>query len=124
MGYRSSQGFSAEKARLLSFTSLVIGNLGLIFTNRSWTRSILATLPIPNPSLWWITGGALGFLILVSAVPFLRGLFKFETITVWEFLACLSAGLVSIVASECVKLPYIQRLFTKSRGLKQFQGQA
>jgi P-type Ca2+ transporter type 2C len=123
-GFSLSQGLSVEKARLLSFTSLVVGNLGLIYTNRSWTRSILATLRIPNPSLRWITVGALGFLILVSAVPFLRNLFKFESITVWEFLACLSAGVVSIVASECVKLPYIQRLFTKSRGLKQFQGQA
>ena len=71
-GLSLSQGLSAEKARLLSFTSLVIGNLGLIFTNRSWTRSILATLRIPNKSLWWVTAGALGFLILVSAVPFLR----------------------------------------------------
>ena len=111
-GLSLSQGFSVEKARLLSFTSLVIGNLGLIYTNRSWTRSILATLRIPNPSLRWITVGALGFLILVSAVPFLRNLFKFEAITAWEFLACLSAGVVSIVASECVKLPYIQRLLT------------
>jgi Ca2+-transporting ATPase len=123
-GLSLAQGFSPEKARLLSFTSLVIGNLGLIYTNRSWTRSIFATLRIPNPSLWWVTGGALGFLILVSAVPFLRSLFKFESITVWEFLACLSAGVVSIVVSECVKLPYIQRLFAKSGGLTQTQGQA
>jgi Ca2+-transporting ATPase len=123
-GLSLSQGLSAEKARLLSFTSLVIGNLGLIFTNRSWTRSILATLRIPNKSLWWVTAGALGFLILVSAVPFLRNLFWFESISVWEFLACLSAGFVSILVSECVKLPFIQKRFAVTRRMKPTQGQA
>ncbi|HZU86876.1 MAG TPA: cation-translocating P-type ATPase, partial [Anaerolineaceae bacterium] len=84
-GLTVSQGFSTEKARLLSFISLVIGNLGLIFTNRSWTRSIFSMLRIPNKALWWVTGGALSFLILVSVVPFLRELFKFEAISVWEY---------------------------------------
>jgi Ca2+-transporting ATPase len=113
-GLTLSQGFSPEKARLLAFISLVIGNLGLIFTNRSWTRSILATLRIPNKSLWWVTGGALGFLILVSVVPFLRDLFKFEAINVWEYLTCFSAGFVSILVSESVKLPFIQKVFAGS----------
>ena len=120
-GLTLSQGYSAEKARLLSFTSLVIGNLGLIFTNRSWTRSILATMRIPNKSLWWVTGGALAFLMLVSVVPFLRDLFKFESITVWEYLACFSAGFVSIIASESVKLPFIQKLFAGSQNIIQPQ---
>ena len=106
------QGFSAEKARWLSFVALVIGNLGLIFTNRSWTRSIIATLRIPNKALWWVTGGALGFLILVSVIPFFRTLFGFATQSTWELAACLGAGLFSILVSECVKLPVFQRLFT------------
>jgi len=112
-GLSLSSGFSADKARLLSFTSLVIGNLGLIYTNRSWSRSILATLRIPNKSLWWVTGGALGFLILVSIVPFLRDLFRFESISIWEYLTCLSAGVASILVSESVKLPFIQKAFAK-----------
>jgi Ca2+-transporting ATPase len=103
-----AQGFSANEARMLSFTSLVIGNLGLIFTNRSWTRSVVAMMRIPNPALWWVTGGALGFLALVSAVPFLRSVFSFDPISVWETAACLGAGLVAILASEAVKLPIFQ----------------
>jgi Ca2+-transporting ATPase len=95
---------------LMSFTSLVVGNLGLIFTNRSWTRSILATLLIPNKALWWVTGGGVGFLVLVSVVPYLRTLFSFGTVTWWEIVACLAAGLVSILVSEGVKLPFLNRL--------------
>jgi Ca2+-transporting ATPase len=112
-GFTLTQGYSAEEARWLSFTSLVIGNLGLIFTNRSWTRSILATMRIPNKALWWVTGGALGFLSLVSLVPFFRTLFGFAAHFTWELAVCLSAGLVSILVSESVKLPLFQRLFSK-----------
>ncbi len=109
-----AQGFSANEARMLSFTSLVIGNLGLIFTNRSWTRSLIAMLRIPNPALWWVTGGALGFLAVVSAVPFLRSVFSFDPISAWETAACLGAGLVAILASEAVKLPIFQPREAKS----------
>ena len=54
---------------MMSFASLVIANLGLILTNRSWTRSILATLRTPNAALWWVVGGALAFLALTIWFP-------------------------------------------------------
>lgn len=109
-GVALGNGFTAEKARMLAFSALVIGNLGLIFTNRSWTRSILAMLKVPNRALWWVTGGALAFLMLVSTVPFLRSLFAFEAISLTELLICMTAGLAGILVSESVKLPAIQRL--------------
>ncbi len=117
-GTTLAQGYTADEARLLSFTSLVIGNLGLIFTNRSWTRSILATLQIPNKALWWVTGAALGFLTLVSFVPFMRSIFSFAPISPWELLACLSAGVISILVSESVKLPFVQNLFVGKPALE------
>ncbi|MEI7989834.1 MAG: cation-translocating P-type ATPase [Chloroflexota bacterium] len=109
-GLSLNQGYPAEKARWLSFISLVIGNLGLIFTNRSWTRPILATLRIPNKALWWVTGGALAFLTIVSIVPYLNTLFGFAAFWTWELAACLAAGGFSILVSESVKLPVFQRL--------------
>ena len=75
-----TSGLGANEARTLAFTTLVIGNLGLIFSNRSHSRSILQTLRIPNQALWWVTGGALAFLTLVFCVPFLRDLFGFAPI--------------------------------------------
>jgi Ca2+-transporting ATPase len=94
---------------MMSFVTLVIGNLGLIFTNRSLTRSILATLRIPNPALWWVTAGTLFFLGLAVLVPFLRGLFSFDPLHLWEIGLIGTAGLLSILISESVKL----HLFSK-----------
>jgi P-type Ca2+ transporter type 2C len=106
-----TQGLGENAARMLAFSSLVIGNLGLIFTNRSWTRSILSTLQTPNSALWWVTGGALAFLTLSLFVPFLQELFRFAPIQPWELGLCLVSGFITILISESVKLPFFRRLF-------------
>ncbi len=45
---------NVSDATALSFTTLVVANLGLIFANRSWTRTIWSTLRTPNAALWWV----------------------------------------------------------------------
>jgi Ca2+-transporting ATPase len=99
-----SKGLGESEARMMSFTTLVLGNLGLIFTNRSWKSSILATLRVPNPALWWVTLGTLFFLGLAISIPFLRGLFSFGPLHVWEIGLVGAAGLLSILLAESVKL--------------------
>jgi P-type Ca2+ transporter type 2C len=91
-------------ARALSFTTLIVANLGLIFTNRSWSRTILDTLSSPNAALWWVTGGALFFLGAALYVPFLRGLFHFSRLHFADISLCLAAGIVSIVWFEVFKI--------------------
>jgi P-type Ca2+ transporter type 2C len=99
-----SKGLGESEARMLSFTTLVLGNLGLIFTNRSWKSSILSTLRIPNPALWWVTLGTLFFLGLAISIPFLRGLFSFGPLHLWEIGLVGTAGLLSILVAEGAKL--------------------
>jgi Ca2+-transporting ATPase len=94
---------------MISFTTLVLCNLGLIFTNRSWDHSILASLRIPNKALWWITVFALGFLALVLAVPFLRNLFGFAPLHNWEVVLIGVAVTISILISESVKTKPVHR---------------
>lgn len=108
--YLLSNGFGEGVARMVGFASLVIGNLGLIFANRYTSRSILATLKIPNKALWWVTGGAIAFLILVLEVPFLRELFKFSDLKSWEIVLIAVTGLISVLLAESTKLKFIQRL--------------
>lgn len=92
------------EARALAFTTLVIANLGLIVSNRSWSRTIIANLRSPNTALWWVLGGAVLFLGLVLYVPFLRNLFDFALLHPIDLLICLAAGVVSIIWLEVFKM--------------------
>jgi P-type Ca2+ transporter type 2C len=106
------QNMGEAEARMISFVCMVIGNLGLIFTNRSWNHSILATLRIPNKALWWITGGALGFLTLILMVPFLRDIFQFAPIHRWEIALIAATAMISILIAESVKIKRIRKFIT------------
>jgi Ca2+-transporting ATPase len=90
-------------ATALSFTTLVVANLGLILANRSWSRTILSTLRSPNPALWWVVGGTIFFIALVLYVPFLRRLFHFSVLHPSDIAICLTGGLVSILWFEGLK---------------------
>jgi P-type Ca2+ transporter type 2C len=96
-------GHEELDARALTFTTLIVANLGLILTNRSWSRTILSTLRSPNKALWWVLGSTILFLGLVLYVPFLRTLFHFSRLHLNDLILCLSAGLVSILWFEGLK---------------------
>jgi Ca2+-transporting ATPase len=110
-----AQNLGESEARMISFVCMVLGNLGLIFTNRSWTQSILAILRIPNKALWWISGFAVGFLALVLTVPFLRDLFQFAPLHRWEAAMIAAAVTVSVLIAESVKLPFLQKWINSTR---------
>lgn len=93
----------AEEARALTFTTLVVANLALILTNRSWSRSIQATLKVRNAALWWVIGGAMLILGVILSVPALRSLFAFGPLHPIDILFCVGTGLVSIAWFEALK---------------------
>ncbi|MBZ5664088.1 MAG: cation-translocating P-type ATPase [Acidobacteriia bacterium] len=97
-------GRGEQEARALTFTTLVMANLALIFTNRSWARTILARLHSPNPSLWWVIGGTIGFLGFVIFVPFLRNLFRFSTLHPIDLVLCAGAAAFSVLWFEALKV--------------------
>jgi P-type Ca2+ transporter type 2C len=105
-----NRGYGEAEARMMGFITLVISNLGLIFTNRSWSKSIFATLKVPNSALWWVTGGAALFLTIIVTIPYLQGLFKFAPLHKWELLVIAIASAISILISESVKTPFIHKL--------------
>lgn len=98
------RGQGEADARTLTITTLIIANLGLIFANRSWSRTILSTLRSPNPALWWISGGTLLFLGLILCVPFLQQLFHFTKLHPSDLVICFSAGIISILWFELLKI--------------------
>jgi Ca2+-transporting ATPase len=74
----------------LTFTTLIVANVGLILTNRSWSRTTLVSLRTPNPVLWWVVGGVTAFLACVLYFPFLRDLFHFSVLHPDDLLLCLA----------------------------------
>jgi Ca2+-transporting ATPase len=98
------RGEAETNTRALTFTTLVIANVALILTNRSWSRSIVVTLRLRNPALNWVLGGAIAVLTVVLYVPFLRDLFRFSTLHSIDLLICLVAGVFSVLWFEVMKL--------------------
>jgi len=90
--------------RALTFTTLVIANLGLIFANRSHSRLILEALQARNAALWWVVGGTLLLLGLVLYVPGVRSLFDFSLPSPLELVLCLAAGIISLLWFEALKV--------------------
>jgi len=103
LGYALHLGASDELARALTFSTVVIGNLGLILVNRSWRHGILGTVKKYNPALWWVITGALVFLMLVLSLPMLREIFHFAPVSPLQFLYCVVAGLASVLWFELYK---------------------
>ena len=93
--------------RALTFSTIVIGNLGLILVNRSWQHTLLTTLRSSNRALWWVLGGAFAFLILALTLPFMRTVFHFAPVTPSQFTLCAMMGIVSVLWFEWFKI--IQR---------------
>ena len=94
---------TTEQARALVFTALIVANLALILTNRSWSRGFISTLRTPNKALWWVLGGALVFLGLVLYVPALRQLFGFGVLHAIDLAICFAVGVVSVAWFEVFK---------------------
>lgn len=97
-------GLGELDSRALAFTTLVVANISLIFTNRSWTRTIVQTAARPNRALWWVALGTFSVLALVLYVPFFRDLFRFSKLHFLDIIVCLTAGIVSILWFEALKI--------------------
>jgi P-type Ca2+ transporter type 2C len=92
--------------RALAFTTLILANLGLIWTNRSRTRTVIETLRSPNAALWWVTSGALVFLALVLYIPHLRELFQFSTLHALDVAICFIAAAINVLLVDAWKISH------------------
>lgn len=98
------RGETETTVRALTFTTLIIGNLALILTNRSWTRTIFNMWQSPNPAVRWIMFGAASVLGVVLYVPSIQALFRFSRLHAADAVLCLMAGLLSIAWFEVLKV--------------------
>lgn len=82
--------------RALAFTTLVLGNLTLILSNRGGPVPLWHSLRVPNRMLLWVVGLTLALLLLVLYVPLLSGALALAPLSaslwgvaVMAMLACL-----------------------------------
>jgi len=92
------------EVRTMSFTTLVVANLGLILVNRSWTHTVIGGLRSRNAALWYVVGGTLATLALLLFVPFAQRLFGFAVMRVSALAICVAAGVFSVLWFEGYKL--------------------
>lgn len=92
-----------SEVRALTFFSLVLTIVSLIFVNRSFSVSPLTALRRPNPALVWVLSAITVVLSLTLLWPWARGLFRFGQLH-WNDLAiALGAGVLLFVILELLK---------------------
>jgi Ca2+-transporting ATPase len=99
-----SRGREADAARAMTFTTLIVANLALILTNRSWSRTIAQSFRSRNTALAWVLGGGAALLALVLSMPLLRDLFRFSKLDAGDVAISVAAGLASILWFEVFKM--------------------
>ncbi len=97
------RGHGLGTIRAMTYTTLIFANLGLILTNRSWSKTIFETIRIRNRALWLLLGSVPVFLGLVLYVPFLKSLFLFEQLKPVDIGVSFVAGFASIAWFELLK---------------------
>jgi P-type Ca2+ transporter type 2C len=99
-----NKGYSEMTVRTMTFVTLIVSNIAVIISNRSWVTNFFTLIITPNKTVKWVVGGAIIFLILILKVPFLLNLFQFEEITFTKALICVAAGFLSITWFELYKI--------------------
>ena len=88
----------------MSFTTLILGNVALIWASRSRTRTIPQMLFLPNGPLWAVTLGALALLGVVLYFPPAQHLFQFALLHLRDLAVCGGLALLSVTGIEARKL--------------------
>lgn len=95
--------FSQSETRAISFTTLVLGNVFLILTSLSESRSFIEVFREKNYAAWLILLVAMSMLFIVFAITNLRNLFNFEITNPNHFLLSISASIMVLFIFEGLK---------------------
>lgn len=94
--YAVGQGASEEKTRSFVFSTLLLANVFLTLTNRSFEFTIVRTFRYRNRSIWITLSAATAILGAVLFIPWLNGLFKMTPLSWAEIGLCAATALVSV----------------------------
>ncbi len=103
------RGLPESEVRALTFFSLVMGIVGLILLNRSFSASLLTAFRRPNRALALVFAAVLLMLAATLAWPATRELFRFAPLHPDDLLLSLGAGIVLLLLLEAAKGLYRRR---------------
>lgn len=104
------RGMPEAEVRALTFFSLVLTIVSLIFVNRSFSASLVTALRRPNAALVWVLLAVTALLSLTLLWPMARGLFRFGPLHLDDLAVTLGAGVVVLVLLEVLKPIWRERL--------------
>lgn len=94
---------SESEARTFTFSSLVIADLMLIYSNRSQERSIFKLFTIPNKVLIGIVITTLAILLSTIYLPFLSKILHFSALSMNHLLLSMCGGVACVIWFEILK---------------------
>ena len=103
-------GMPEDEIRALTFFSLVLSIVGLIFVNRTFSQSLLIALFRPNRSLAVVVVSVVAALGGILLWPVAMGLFQFGPLHLDDLTVTLAAGVAVLVCLEFLKYFWRERL--------------
>jgi P-type Ca2+ transporter type 2C len=97
-------GYKIEEVRTIVFTTLILSNVFLTFTNRSLTKTIYYTSRYKNNLAPIIIIVSIVFLLLLHLIPAIRDLFQLTSITMRDFWICFGVAFASTMWFEVYKM--------------------
>ncbi|GAB4033807.1 cation-translocating P-type ATPase [Spirosoma jeollabukense] len=97
------QGQSIETVRTITFSTLVLSNIGLTLVSRSNRDSLLQTLKKNNPVLWSVLGITVFILAVSLFVPAIRSFMQFAPLSRVQLGQCLLASFAGTFWVEVYK---------------------
>lgn len=105
----SLKTMTETEARTFTFSSLVISNLMLIYSNRSHKLSIFKVLTIPNKVLFFIVVTTIAILLSTIYLPIFANIFYFSPLSINYLLFSISSGIICVLWFEILKIRFRQK---------------
>jgi Ca2+-transporting ATPase len=99
---------SDDVARAMTFTVLVLSNIGLIYVNQTWDAAFWQARQGINRYSGWMAVSTVVLLAVVLAFPDVARLFAFVRPSAPMLLGAVGAAIVSMLWFEAVKRRHVQ----------------
>lgn len=105
-----NEGHNAEESRAIAFSALIIGNVFLILSQLSKTRSFISAIIEKNVSLLFLLIVAVILLCIINFVPGFTALFGMQNPGLAHYIPSLIGGGILLLILESIKFFNLYRL--------------